>query len=148
MLIKILLTVIFFGVMAISILPVLMLRYRMNTLGMDRLETTALGIRSGPLRLAAQICGVVMVTCAMIHCGELGMLSLVTPHVVRRYVGADFRKVCVYSALIGGSVMMLCRLMTSFFLVLSEPIPAAFLVNLLLMPAFMVILAKQRGQIV
>ena len=140
-------TGIFFAVMALGILPVLLLRYRMNAMGMDRLETAALGVRIGPLRLVGQVCGVLMVTCAMIHCGEAGMLSLVVPHVVRRYVGADFRRVCGYSAMAGGCLMMVCRMVSSLFLVLSEPVPVAFLTNLVLMPAFMVILAKQRGRI-
>lgn len=137
---------IFFSVMAVSILPVLLMRYRLNAIGMDKLETTALGIRTAPLRIVGQLCGVIMVTCAMIHCGEIGMITMVIPYIVRRVVGADFRRVCIYSALSGGVLLMLCRLATSFIYVADAPIPVTFLINLVLTPAFMVILARHRRE--
>ncbi|MBO4677845.1 MAG: iron ABC transporter permease [Oscillospiraceae bacterium] len=140
-------TGIFFTVMLLSLIPLLLLRTRMNLLSADRLEGSALGIRPGVLRMIAQLCGVILTTCAMIHCGELGMISLVVPHVVRRYAGADMRRVCVFGAAAGGILMMLARLLGSFFQILSEPIPVAFFINLLLLPAFVLILARQRGEL-
>ena len=139
---------IFFAVMAATIIPVLLLRYRMNIIGLDKMETTTIGVSSAPMRIVGQLCGVLMVTCAMIHCGEVGMLSLVIPYVVRQTVGSDFRKVCVYSALVGGSLLMICRLLTSFIPLLNEPIPIVFVVNLLLIPVFMIILARQRRDVI
>ncbi|MCD8144121.1 MAG: iron ABC transporter permease [Oscillospiraceae bacterium] len=138
-------TALFFGVMAVALLPVLLTRYRMNAIGMDPSEAASTGVSVGPLRLVAQLCGVLMVTCAMIHCGEAGMLSMVVPYIVRQVVGADFRRVCIYSVLSGGILMMLCRLLTSFLLIAGEAIPITFFINLALMPVFMVILARQKG---
>ncbi len=138
----------FFSVMAAAILPVLLMRYRMNIIGLDKMETTTIGVSSIPMRIVGQLCGVLMVTSAMIHCGKVGMLSLVIPYIVRRTVGADFKKVCVYSALAGGALLMICRLLTSFILLLNEPIPIVFVVNLILIPAFMVILARQRRAVI
>jgi iron complex transport system permease protein len=139
---------IFFSVMGVTIIPVLLMRYRMNIIGLDKMETTTIGVSSRPMRIIGQLCGVLMVTAAMIHCGDVGMLSLVIPYIVRQTVGADFRKVCVYSALAGGSLLMVCRLLTSFILLLDEPIPVVFIVNLFLMPAFVIILARQRRKVV
>lgn len=138
---------IFFLIMAIAILPVLLMRYRMNIIGLDKMETTTIGLNPRPLRLVGQFCGVLMVTCAMIHCGEVGMLSMVIPYIVRQSVGADFRQVCVYSALGGGVLLMVCRLLTTFIVIENEPVPVSFLVNLILVPIFMVILARQRGNL-
>lgn len=137
--------VIFLAVMAISVLPVLLMRYRFNAIGMDKAETTSLGISTRGLRLVGQVCGAVMVTCATIHCGQVGMISMVIPYILRRVVGSDFRRLAVYSALIGGGLLMICRLGTSFFLIAGEPLPVSFLIQLVLMPVFMVILARQRG---
>lgn len=136
---------IFLAVMAISVLPVLLMRYRFNAIGMDKAETTSLGISTRGLRLVGQVCGAVMVTCATIHCGQVGMISMVIPYILRRVVGSDFRRLAVYSALIGGGLLMICRLGTSFFLIAGEPLPVSFLIQLVLMPVFMVILARQRG---
>ena len=60
-------------------------------------------------------------------------------------MGSDFRRLAVYSALIGGGLLMICRLGTSFFLIAGEPLPVSFLIQLVLVPVFMVILARQRG---
>lgn len=133
----------FFSVMAVSLLPVLLLRYRMNALGMNRMETTALGIQTGPLRLVGQLCGVLMVTCAMIHCGEIGMISMVIPYMMRQMVGSDFRRLCVYSLLAGGGLLMLCRLISSLIMIMDEPLPVTPVINLMLMPAFLILLARQ-----
>jgi ABC-type Fe3+-siderophore transport system permease subunit len=46
--------------------------------------------------------------------------------------------------MIGGIFMMLCRLLTSFILINEEPIPAAFIMNILITPIFLIIMAKQR----
>jgi iron complex transport system permease protein len=136
---------IFMAVMALSLLPVLLARYRFNAIGMDKSETTCLGLSTGRLRLVGQVCGAVMVTCAMIHCGQVGMLSMVIPYLLRRLVGSDFRRLAVYSGLVGGALLMLCRVGTSFFLLAGEPLPVSFLIQLVLTPAFLVILARQRG---
>ena len=118
----------------------------MNAIGLDRLETTALGVRVAPLRLVGQICGALMVTCAMIHCGSIGMVSMVIPYAVRRLVGSDFRRVCQYSAVAGAVLLMICRQASSLFLILDEPVPVAFLMNMLLTPIFLYILARQGGR--
>lgn len=138
---------IFLAVMAVSLLPVLLMRYRFNVIGMDKIETIALGISSGGLRLVGQVCGAVMVTCATIHCGQVGMISLVIPYILRRTVGSDFRCLSVYSALIGGGLLMMCRLATSLFLIAGEPVPVSFLIQLVLVPVFFVIVARQRGSV-
>lgn len=136
---------IFMAVMAVSLLPVLLMRYRFNAIGMDKMETTSLGISTKGMRLVGQICGALMVTCAMIHCGQMGMISMVIPYILRRTVGSDFRRLAVHSGLIGGGLMMICRLATSLFLVAGEPLPVGFIIQLVLMPVFAVILARQRG---
>lgn len=135
---------VFFGVMLISVVPVVLMRWRLNVLGMDALEAASVGVSAGRMRVIAQICGVLMVNCSMIHCGEIGMLSLVIPYVVRQRFGADFRQQCLLSALIGGTLLMLCNLAASFFYVADAPLPVTFLIELVLVPAFLFILARNR----
>lgn len=135
---------VFFAVMAVAVIPVLLMRFRLNALGMDKTEADAIGVASGKLRIVAQICGVLMVTCSMIHCGEIGMLSLVIPYIVRDRVGSDFRHLALFSALIGGTLLMLCNLAASFLYIADAPLPATFLIELILVPAFLVILVRNR----
>ena len=137
---------IFFGVMAVSLIPVLILRYRINIISLDKQETTSIGVSNTALSAVCQVCGVLMVTCAAIHCGDAGMISMVIPYVVRKAVGSDFRKVCVYSLLSGGALMMVAKLVTSFVVIMGEMIPISFVLNIVLTPVFMVITAKRRKE--
>lgn len=150
--------IIFFIVMAVALLPMLILRYRFNVTGIDDAEARVSGVNPAPYRLAGQICGVLMVTAAMIHCGEAGMLSMVLPFIVRNKVGSDFRKVFVFSALSGASLMMICRTISTCVVIRNSAgdivldanlqpiaIPVTFIVNICLLPFFMVILARQRS---
>lgn len=136
--------ILFFGIMAIALLPMLFLRYRFNMAAIDDVQARTAGVNPAPIRLLGQVCAVLMVTASMIHCGDIGMLSMVVPYIVRAAVGADFRKVFIYSCLIGGILMMVCRLLTSFVLIEEEPIPVTFIMNILITPVFLVIMAKQR----
>ncbi len=150
--------ILFFILMAGSLIPMLLLRYRFNVTGIDDGEARAAGVNPAPYRLAGQICGVIMVTAAMIHCGEAGMLSMVIPFIVRSAVGSDFRKVFSYSALAGASLMMICRTASTSIALRNSvgdilidanfqivTLPVSFIVNICLLPFFMIILAKQRS---
>ena len=136
---------IFFGVMALSLFPVLLMRYRMNCLTLTNAESATIGLSSGKFRVIAQVCGVLMVTCSMIHCGEIGMISLVIPYILRQKGFSDFRYLCVLSAIIGGSIVMVCNLAASLIYIAGTPLPTTFIIELVLIPAFMIILSKARG---
>lgn len=137
-------TAIFFAVMAVSILPVLALRYRLNAMGLDRTEGASMGAGTRPLRVLGQVCGAVMTTCAVIHCGDAGMVALVIPWAVERLRGADFRGWCLYSALGGGTLLMVCGILRSFLYLLDEPVPMALLADMILIPLFLLILVVYR----
>jgi len=112
---------------------------------MDRAEAALIGISGGGLRFLAQVCGAVMATCAMIHYGSVGMVSLVIPYAMREMLGSDFRYLSVFSILGGGVLLMVCRTVTSFFSVEGTPFPVAFAVEFALIPIFALILVKQRS---
>lgn len=130
--------------MAGSILPILLIRFRFNGAAMGRDEARLCGINSVPLRLWGQVCGVVMVTAALIHVGDVGMLTLALPHLARYFVGADFRRVSIFSMLMGAIVLMGCHIVSSQFYINSTEIPVNFFISLCIMPVFMRVLMKQR----
>jgi len=138
-------TAVFFVIMTVTISPIILMRYRLNLLGLDKAETASAGLSGRALRLTAQLCGAVMVTCSMIHYGAVGMVSLVIPYAMRAAVGSDFRYLSVYSILCGGSLLMVCRTASSFFSIEGTPFPVAFAVEIALIPVFAIILARQRS---
>ena len=85
-----------------------------------------------------------MVTAAMVHCGDMGMISMAIPHLARYLVGADFRRVSVVSMLFGAGLMMGCRIVSSLIYIGTTELPVNFIISLCIMPVFLVVLARQR----
>ena len=148
---------IFFTIMGVALLPMLFLRYQFNVTGIDDAEARVAGVNPSPYRMVGQICGVLMVTAAVIHCGQAGMLTMVIPYIVRNAIGSDFRRVFAYSAMFGGMLMMVCRTVTRCVALHNAAgdllldanwdvvrLPATFIVNICLLPFFLMILARQR----
>lgn len=148
---------VFLITMGCGLMPMLLMRYRLNVTGIDDAEARISGINPAPYRMMGQICGVLLMAAATIHFGEAGMLAMVIPYVVRAVVGADFRRVVVSSMLFGGTLMVICKtistlavLRNSYGDVVQDTsgqtlyFPAAFIINICLTPVFMMILAKQR----
>lgn len=135
---------IFAIVMAVSILPVFLMRFRFNAAGFSLDEAKLIGVGGVQLRMGGQICGVIMVTAAMIHCGNVGMISMAIPHLARCLVGADFRRVSVVSMLFGAGLMLGCRMVSSLIYIEGSELPVNFIISICIMPVFLVVLAKQR----
>lgn len=138
-------SMIFFLVsMACSLLPMFLIRFRFNGAGFSVDEAKMQGVNGVRLRMIGQVCGVIMVTAAMIHCGNMGMISMAIPHLARYLVGADFRRVSVCSMLFGAGLMLVCRILSSMIYIEGTELPVNFLISLFIMPVFMVVMAKQR----
>ncbi len=134
-----------FGIaMVASILPMFLIRYRFNAAAMTPDEARLQGLENSRMKLWGQVCGCIMVTAAMIHVGDVGMLSMAIPYIARAIVGADFRKVCVCSMLMGATLMLLCRIVSSQIYLEGEELPVNFIISICVMPIFMVVLARQR----
>lgn len=134
----------FVVVLAASILPILLIRFRFNAVAFSADEVRMQGIRGNALRNVGQVCGVIMMTAAIIHCGDIGMVSMAIPHLVRRVAGADFRRVSVISMLWGASLVMGCRIISSMIYIAGTEFPVNFLLSICIMPVFFIAMAKQR----
>lgn len=136
--------IIFLIVMVCSLLPMFLIRFRFNGAGFSLDEAKMQGVNGVRLRIVGQICGVIMVTAAMIHCGDMGMISMAVPHLARYLVGADFRRVSVCSMLFGAALMLGCRIVSSMIYIEGTELPVNFIISLCIMPVFLIVLARQR----
>lgn len=134
----------FLILLAASLVPMVLIRYRFNAAAFSADEAQMQGIRGNVLRGIGQVCGVVMMTAAIIHCGDMGMISMAIPHLVRRMVGADFRQVSVISMFWGASLLMGCRIISSLIYIGGTELPVNFIISVCIMPIFFIAVAKQR----
>lgn len=78
-----------------------LLASRVTLLAMGDEVAQGLGVRTGPLKVQLLAIVVVLTSCSVTLAGPLGFIGLVIPHVVRLYVGSDYRWIVPYAALAG-----------------------------------------------
>lgn len=90
----------------LGLLPLALLRWRMNLLTLGEEEARALGVETGPLRLVF-IAGATLVTAAAVSvAGTVGWVGLLVPHVARLLVGPDFARLLPAAALLGAGFLL------------------------------------------
>jgi len=84
----------------------MLLRWRVNVMSLDDEEARALGLNTGVLR-AVLIVGATLLTAAAVSIsGVIGWIGLLTPHVARALVGADFGRLLPTSIMLGGGFLV------------------------------------------
>ena len=130
----------------IGLVPVILLRFRLNGLNFDDTEMRLLGIDASRLRLFALICGTILLMGVQVQMGTVAMLALVVPHISRMVFGAEFRKQFWGNILIGASLLVLCRIVVGFVPFIGTFLPISVVLNFLVLPFFVWMLAtQQRG---
>ncbi len=87
--------------MALALIGGILLASRVTILAMGDDVAQALGVRTGLLKTQLLAVVVVLTACSVALAGPLGFIGLVIPHVVRLYVGSDYRWIVPYAALTG-----------------------------------------------
>ncbi len=93
--------------MAVGLLPLLLLRWRMNLLTLSADEARAMGVHTDRLRLAVILSATVLTAAAVSVSGMIGWVGLVIPHLSRRLVGNDCRRLLPMSMLFGAAFLLL-----------------------------------------
>lgn len=93
--------------MAVGLIPLLLLRWRMNLLTLSADEARAMGVHTDRLRLAVILSATVLTASAVSVSGMIGWVGLVIPHLSRRMVGNDCRWLLPMSMLFGAAFLLL-----------------------------------------
>lgn len=124
----------------IGLLPLVLLRWRVNLLGLGDEEASALGVAVTPLRwtliAAATLCTAAAVSLA----GIIGWVGLVVPHIARLLVGADFRSLLPASLLLGASFLLAADTLARTLAPIE--LPLGILTAFVGVPCFLLVLAR------
>ena len=93
--------------MAVGLVPLLLLRWRMNLLTLSPDEARAMGVHTDRLRLAVILSSTVLTAAAVSVSGMIGWVGLVIPHLSHRIVGSDCRRLMPMSCLFGAAFLLL-----------------------------------------
>jgi iron complex transport system permease protein len=133
------------GVVAfISIIPFFLMRFSFNAVSFDNNESHSMGINTGVIKVISLVLGSLMVTAGMLHCGMVGMISLIVPFISRSIFGAESRNLFWGNILIGGSLLLLCRDITVWIPFYYDGIPIGSIVEFVAVPVFVLILKSNR----
>jgi iron complex transport system permease protein len=70
-------------------------------------ETAAsLGIHTGTIKVLGMTAAVILAGASVSAVGSIGFVGLVVPHIARRFIGVDYRKIIPFSALLGAILLV------------------------------------------
>jgi len=93
--------------MAIGMVPIFLVRWRINVLTLGDDEARTMGINSTHLRLLVIVCATLVTAASVSISGMIGWVGLVIPHLARRMVGNNYKHLMPASMLFGAIFMLL-----------------------------------------
>ncbi|HMA14619.1 MAG: FecCD family ABC transporter permease [Bacteroidota bacterium] len=126
----------------VAILPLALLRWRINVLAMGDEEAQALGVDATKLRLAVIGCATLMTAAVVSISGVVGWVGLVIPHIARMVVGPNFGTLLPAALVMGAGYMLLVDTLARS--IASTEVPLGILTAIIGAPVFIWLLARGR----
>lgn len=92
---------------ALGMIPLYILKWRLNVLSLNEDEAKTLGLDTDKLRIVVVICSTLMTAAAVSVSGIIGWIGLVIPHLSRMIVGPDYRVLLPTTIILGSSYLLL-----------------------------------------
>lgn len=90
----------------IGIVPMWLLRWRINVLSLEDDEARAIGVETRRIRPAVIAAATLMTSAAVAVSGVIGWIGLVIPHLARLMVGPEFSRLLPASAMLGAAFLL------------------------------------------
>ena len=126
--------------MLIGLIPLILLRWRINLLTLGDQEAKTMGVHVTRLRTIVILCATLMTASAVSVSGVIGWVGLVLPHLARRLVGNDYRKLLPTSMVMGALFLLAVDDISRN--ALATEIPIGILTSLIGAPFFIYLMTK------
>lgn len=128
-----------------GLVPLMLLRWRLNVLGFGDEEARALGVNTGRLRLIVIVCATLVTAAGVSIAGMIGWVGLVVPHLARMIAGPNHKTLLPASLAIGSCFLLLVDDVARS--IYATEIPLGILTSLIGAPFFLYLLLRaQRRQ--
>ena len=128
-------------VVAVTLVPVWMMRFKLNALSFEEQEVRLMGIDLTPLRTVALIAGGLMMLAAQVHIGAVSMVAIIVPFLSRSIFGCEFRKQLVGNVFIAMILLTVCRCVVDLIPFVGDGLGIGSAVSLFALPLFLLIVA-------
>jgi iron complex transport system permease protein len=126
----------------IGLVPLVVLRWRINVLSLGDEEAKALGVEAGRLRMFVVAAATLMTASVVAISGVIGWVGLVIPHIARMLVGPSFDRLLPTAMLLGASYLLLVDTLARSMARIEVPI--GILTAMIGAPFFLWLLARGR----
>ena len=126
--------------MGIGLIPLLLLRYRMNLLTVGDAQARTMGVPVQLIRFVIILCSTLVTASAVAVSGTIGWIGLVIPHFSRHLVGNNYRRLMPASMLMGALFLLLVDDVSRNLL--STEIPLGILTAFIGAPFFLYLIIK------
>ena len=129
---------------ALGMIPLFFLRWRMNLLTVGEEEAQSMGVNTRQLRGAVIVCATLLTSASVAVSGMIGWVGLVIPHFCRMLFGYDYRRLIPAGALFGAAFLLavddIARLVTT------GELPLGILTAFVGAPLFLYLIATGGGR--
>ncbi|MBR0455508.1 MAG: iron ABC transporter permease [Firmicutes bacterium] len=94
------------GPVVVGMLPLILLRWRINLLTVGEEEALSMGIDTTKLRLIVIVCATLLTAISVSISGVIGWVGLVIPHFCRMIFGYDYRRLIPTNILFGATFLI------------------------------------------
>ena len=127
--------------MAVGMIPLFLLRWRINLLTLGDEEARTMGVNARYLRTTVILSSTLVTAAAVSVSGVIGWVGLVIPHLTRRMVGNNYRQLLPASALFGAVFLLLVDdLSRNLF---ATEIPIGILTSFIGAPFFLYLITRE-----
>ncbi len=129
-------------VVLLGLVPLIVLRWRINVLSLGDEEARALGVAAGRLRVLVIVCATLITASVVAIAGVVGWVGLVIPHVARMIVGPSFGTLLPVAAILGAGYMLIVDTLART--IAPVEVPLGILTAVVGAPFFLWLLARGR----
>ena len=123
-----------FILMLIGLLPIVLLRWRINLPSFTDEEALSLGVNIKTRRIILIILATLMTSSAVAISGNISWVGLIVPHIAWLLVGSKFNRIFLFSLLLGALFLIVSD--TVWLILTSIDLPLNILTSLLGVPFF------------
>lgn len=130
----------------VGLIPLMLLRWRLNLLSFGEEEAGAMGLSVQKLQTVVMVCATLMTSASVAVGGMIGWVGLIIPHFARMLVGSDQKKLLPCATLLGGIFLLLVD--DAAICLFAQEIPIGILTALIGAPLFLYLLFRGRREFV
>lgn len=127
---------------ALGLVPLALLRWRINVLSLGDEEARALGVNAARLRVVVIAAATLMTASVVAIAGIIGWVGLIMPHMARMIVGPNFERLLPAAMILGAGYLLLVDTLARTIAAVETPI--GILTAFVGAPVFLWLLARGR----